>query len=556
MAKTDLLKRARQALPLLIFLAGMLPILLHLGTAGLFETSEARYASVARQMIDSGDWLTPVQNGLKHLTKPPVTYWLSALGMQIFGINEFGARFFLAVAAGLTALGTFLIGRLFFGTLSGLAAALVLITSLFFQAQFRGLTTDPFLAAAETMMVLCFFNWLNGHHRRWQYAFWLLAALAFMVKGPPALLPLAGLIPAALLTGQKQAVKNLFSFKPGWAIFAVAGLGWYLLLAMMNDGLLSYFLIDETINRVASTTHKRTAPFYFFLVLLPAGVFPWFSFLFVSIKEKIKEFKTDPAAVYMLFWVAIPLVIFSLSRSKLAGYALPLLVPVALLTGEAVRKAFFSQEQEDADQAAYHCIGIAAVASLIGMALSVWGYNNFTGFRVIAQTAIFAGMFWLFSSLVLLAFIIKRSRRGMLVMLAMIVPGFMFFILHGIRGNEPYRDNRYLTSQWLLLKRIATLPETQKLILVDEAIEGWYFYVGRPVRTFNIPRITRFNNQRAGELVLGDLEAFKKAIDSDTLLVLPAKSVEHYEGLTGMNLQIVTGEGKWKIVAPSRKQGG
>ena len=116
MAKTDLLKRARQALPLLIFLAGMLPILLHLGTAGLFETSEARYASVARQMIDSGDWLTPVQNGLKHLTKPPVTYWLSALGMQIFGINEFGARFFLAIAAGLTALGTFLIGRLFFGT--------------------------------------------------------------------------------------------------------------------------------------------------------------------------------------------------------------------------------------------------------------------------------------------------------------------------------------------------------------------------------------------------------------------------------------------------------
>jgi hypothetical protein len=229
---------------------------------------------------------------------------------------------------------------------------------------------------------------------------------------------------------------------------------------------------------------------------------------------------------------------------------------MALMVGEAVRKAFFSQNNENYDQAAWHCTGIAAITSLIGMGLSVWGYQNFSGFRVIAQTAIFAGMFWLFASLVMLAFIIKRSRHGMLAMLAIIVPGMMFFVLHGIRGNEPYRENRWLTSQWMLLKRIATLPESQKLILVDEMIEGWYFYAGRPVRTFNIPRITQFDNQLAGELVLGDLEAFKKAIDSDTLLVIPDKSIKHYEGLTGMDFEIITGEGKWKIVAPSRKQGG
>ncbi|MDD3147990.1 MAG: glycosyltransferase family 39 protein [Candidatus Riflebacteria bacterium] len=556
MAKTDFLKRLRQFLPLLVFLAGMLPVLLHLGTAGLFETSEARYASVARQMIDSGDWLTPRQNGLKHLTKPPVTYWLSALGMKLFGINEFGARFFLSVAAGLTALGTFLIGRLFFGTLSGLIATLVLITTLFFQIQFRGLTTDPFLAAGETLMVFCFFSWLNSQRQRWLYSFWLMAALAFMIKGPPALLPLAGLIPAAIMTGQKQSIRQLFLHKAGWAIFLVAGLGWYLTMAMMNSGLLSYFLIDETLKRVASSSHRRVAPFYYFLVLLPAGIFPWVSFFFVSLKERIKEFRDDPAAVYLLLWLVAPLVVFSLSRSKLAGYALPLLVPMALMVGEAVRKAFFSQNNENYDQAAWHCTGIAAITSLIGMGLSVWGYQNFSGFRVIAQTAIFAGMFWLFASLVMLAFIIKRSRHGMLAMLAIIVPGMMFFVLHGIRGNEPYRENRWLTSQWMLLKRIATLPESQKLILVDEMIEGWYFYAGRPVRTFNIPRITQFDNQLAGELVLGDLEAFKKAIDSDTLLVIPDKSIKHYEGLTAMDFEIITGEGKWKIVAPSRKQGG
>ncbi len=559
MAKTDRWKGLKPflplLLPLLVFLAGTLPVLLHLGTAGLFETSEARYASVARQMADSGNWLTPRQNGLKHLTKPPVTYWLSAMGQQLFGSNEFGARFFLAPAAGLTAAGTFLIGQMFFGRLAGLSAALVIITSLFYQAQFRGLTTDPFLAAAETFMVFFFFSWLGHQCRRWQYAFWLMAAIAFMIKGPPALLPLAGLIPAALLTGQKPAMKKLFSDPLGWAIFVIFGMGWYLVVAFQNPGLLSYFLIDETVSRVASSAHKRTAPFYYFLVLLPAGVFPWVSFFLVSLKQKIKEFRADPAAVYMLLWLGVPLIIFSLSRSKLGGYALPLLVPVALLTGEAVRQIFFSQKPEDSETAARHCIGIAAFASLAGMAMSVWGYNNFAQFRIISQTAIFAGIFWLFASLVLLAFIIKKSRPGMLLVLAMIVPGFMFFILHGIKGNEPYREHRYLTSQWLLLKRIATLPQAQKLILLDEMIEGWYFYTGRPVRTFNINRITQFDKERAAELVLNDVEALKSALDSDTLLVMPAKSVARYEELTGMQMQIITGEGNWKIVAPVRKQG-
>jgi len=542
-------------LPLLVFIAGTLPVLLHLGTAGLFETSEARYASVARQMVDSGDWLTPRQNGLKHLTKPPVTYWLSAMGQQIFGSNEFGARFFLAPAAGLTAVGTFLIGQMFFGRLAGLTSALIIISSLFYQTQFRGLTTDPFLAAAETFMVFFFFSWLAHQCRRWQYAFWLTAAIAFMIKGPPALLPLAGLIPAALLTGQKPTMKKLFSDPIGWSIFVVFGMGWYLVMAFQNSGLLSYFLIDETVSRVASSTHRRTAPFYYFLVLLPAGVFPWVSFFLVSLKQKIKEFKTDPAAVYMLLWLGAPLVIFSLSRSKLAGYALPLLVPVALLTGEAVRQIFFSQKPEDSETAARHCIGISAFASLAGMAMSVWGYNNFAQFRIISQTAIFAGIFWLFASLVLLAFIIKKSRPGMLLVLAMLVPGFMFFILHGIKGNEPYREHRYLTSQWMLLKRIGTLPQAQKLILFDEMIEGWYFYTGRPVRTFNIARITQFDKERAAELVLNDIETLKSKLDSDTLLVMPAKSVAHYEELTGMQMQIITGEGNWKIVAPVRKQG-
>ena len=546
---------AFKALGLLIFLAGMLPVLYHCGSAGLFETSEGRYASVARQMLDSNDWLTPRHNGLRHFTKPPVTYWLGAAGMKLFGINEFGARFFLSVAAGATALATWYLGRLLFCKVTGLMAALVMVSSIYFQTQFRGLTTDPFLAFFETLMALAFFAYLNKQKKRWYITFWLAAAAAMLTKGPPGLLPLAGLIPAALLTGYKPRLKTLFGSIAGWVIFVVFGLGWYLLVAIMNPGLLSYFVIDETIKRVASDTHQRSAPFYYFLVLLPVGIFPWSGYLLSALKTQIGRFRKSRSATFLLLWIGVPLLIFSLSRSKLAGYTLPLLVPLALLTAQALRQTFLRAKQSDGDYQFGYFKAVAAIVGVCGLAMIVAGYQRYDEFVTIAKIAIFAGTFWLFAAAFLGWFIARRHRVGVLAVCCLLAPGLMFFVLPGLKGNEAYAPNRYLTSHWLLLKRIATLPAGQKIICVDKMIEGWYFYTGRSVITWDVERNTGFDKEAATGLVLNGDEALRKAVDSDTILVLPEKAYARVEALLDCELKTITGEGNWLVVIPMRKTG-
>ena len=546
---------AFKSLGLLIFLAGMLPVLFHCGTAGLFETSEGRYASVARQMLDSGNWMTPHHNGLRHFTKPPVTYWLGAAGMKLFGTNEFGARFFLSVAAGATALATWYLGKLLFCKVTGLIAALVLISSLYFQTQFRGLTTDPFLAAFETLMALAFFSYLNKQKKRWYITFWLAAAAAMLTKGPPGLLPLAGLIPAALLTGYKPQLKKLFGSIAGWVIFVVFGLGWYLLVAIMNPGLLSYFLIEETVKRVASNTHQRSAPFYYFFVLLPAGLFPWSGYLLLALKEQIAKFRQSRSATFMLLWIGVPLLIFTLSRSKLAGYTLPLLVPLALLTAHKLRQTILKAAEGDNTNSCRYFKALAILTGLGGVAMLVAGYQRHAEFKSIAQIAMFSGVFWLFAAAFLGWFAAKNHRVGIIAVSCLLVPGLMFFVLPGLRGNEAYANNRYLTSQWLLLKRIATLPAGQKIICIDKMIEGWYFYTGRNVITWDIERNTGFDKETATALVLNGDEALRAAVDTETMLVLPEKQQARVETILGCELKTITGEGNWRVVIPMRKTG-
>jgi len=544
---------AFKSLGLLIFLAGMLPVMFHCGTAGLFETSEGRYASVARRMLDSGDWLTPRHNGLRHFTKPPVTYWFAAAGMKIFGINEFGARFFLSIAAGATALATWYLGKLLFCRVTGLIASLVLISSIYFQTQFRGLTTDPFLAAFETLMALAFFAWLSRQKKRWYFTFWLATAAAMLTKGPPGLLPLAGLIPAALLTGHRLQLKKLFGTAAGWAIFVIFGLGWYLLVAFMNPGLLSYFLIDETVKRVASDAHQRSAPFFYFLILLPAGIFPWTGYLLMALKDQIGRFRKSCSATFMLLWVGVPLLIFTLSRSKLAGYTLPLLVPLALLTAQMLRQTLL--RANPVTTRLRYFAGLAIVVGIAGAALIIAGYQRLDEFKNIAQIAIFSGVFWLFAAAFLGWFVHKGHRVGAIAVSCLLVPGLMFFVLPGLHGNEAYANNRYLTSQWRLLKRVATLPAAQKIICIDKMIEGWYFYTGRDVITWDVERNTGFDKEATAALVLNGDDALRRAVDNDTMLVMPEKHFERVKAILDCDLETLTGEGNWRVAIPRRKTG-
>jgi 4-amino-4-deoxy-L-arabinose transferase-like glycosyltransferase len=128
----------------------------YLGASALWDEDETLYASCAREMLQRNDWVVPMFNGRMFPDKPPLMFWLMMAGYELFGINEFGARFFSAVLGVGTALLTYHLGRLLFNPRIGLWAGLICASSIIFTVSARAATVDSALVFVTTLAVLCF----------------------------------------------------------------------------------------------------------------------------------------------------------------------------------------------------------------------------------------------------------------------------------------------------------------------------------------------------------------------------------------------------------------
>ena len=310
------------------------------GQRALWESSEGRYGEVGREMVVSGDWLVPTIAGHLHMTKPPYTYWMIAGGMKIFGVNEWGARFFLC----LTFFGTILcVGELAwtagFGRKQALAAAVIYATGAMTFASGRVLTTDAFLTFWETLGILGAWKvWWGPAERRsrWRWVFWLAFGMAFLTKGPPGWLPFLAIIAFQIMRRDKDRPR-LFGVLP-FVSFLFISLSWYLTVIVRRPELLEYFLKDELIDRVATNVHQRDAPFYIYYPILLLGPGPWI-LLWPEVFRRVRaswkrEWRLLPDwQFFAALWVLLPFVVFEFSKSRMPLYVLPLFAPICLAFG-------------------------------------------------------------------------------------------------------------------------------------------------------------------------------------------------------------------------------
>ncbi|HEX5132137.1 MAG TPA: glycosyltransferase family 39 protein [Candidatus Krumholzibacteria bacterium] len=253
------------------------------GSRGLFETTEGRYAEVAREMVATGDWITPRLDGAEHWSKPPLAYWTIALGIRAAGPNGWGVRGFNIIAFLATVLATCGIGAAMWDRDSGRLAALVTATAPFMVVGLNSVSTDMPLAMWEVAAVFCFWSALRPgarHPARWVNAMWIAFGLAFLTKGPPGLLPLAVIaIFAAVVRRRGQFVPRLVRIE-GLAFFLVLAFGWYALVVARDPSLAGYFLGEEVWGRVATSMHHRNPQWYKPLVIyilpLSIGLGFWF----------------------------------------------------------------------------------------------------------------------------------------------------------------------------------------------------------------------------------------------------------------------------------------
>jgi len=452
----------------LLALAAFSIIAYNLGTASLFETSEGRFASVSRSMLDSGDWITPRLNGIAHFTKPPLTYWASAVGMKLFGINEFAAKCFLPFTAALTVIGCYQIGILLMSTKAALSAAFALLTSLFFIEQFKGLTCDPLLALFETWMVWALIRYHQRPGKRTAVMFWAFAGLGMLTKGPPALIPLLGILPAFWLCKNLKGLKKLLSNKIGWIYFSIIGLGWFLLVIFLNTDLLKYFIVDETINRFTSQVFHRNGSWHYFIWVLLVGTFPWTPFFIGGIIKAYREYRTnhDFSSCLLILWLFIPFIFFSLSASKRTAYILPLLIPACLLTGKYIGRMLNFDEDEPFAYKLESAITLIFMA-LVAVALIFCSLSGVIIDLKIAKLGILLAGYFLFLATFGYYFMRLGIAKGIVMILGITVPGAMVFILPAIFGGEEVIKERYIPGYRELLRYVATLPANTPLVCIQ-----------------------------------------------------------------------------------------
>lgn len=311
-------------------------LFVHLGSFGVLESSDARYADIAREMMQADDYLNPVLMGIHHYHKPPLTYDITILGYKLFGANAFGARFFLQIALLIQMLLVFELYKLLFHDKQGaLFAALIYFSLPLVLISTRNLTTDAYL---NTFILSSLYFWVRYRQDQkmlFLYFFTISLALGFLTKGPVVLIiPLTFTLFYNRI--QRSTLKWTVHHVFAWLIFLIISGSWFFYLINKDIQFLNYFLGRHTVDRFSENAFDRSEPFWYFLVLTPLLGLPWLVILPFMIKKNIKNFNTRSIYFVLLMSVVLPLLFFSISSSKRILYILPVFSLMAILSSRLI----------------------------------------------------------------------------------------------------------------------------------------------------------------------------------------------------------------------------
>jgi 4-amino-4-deoxy-L-arabinose transferase-like glycosyltransferase len=331
-----------------LLLGGFCGFLFFFGLAsfGLIGADEPRYAQVAREMLARHDWITPTLDGKPWLEKPPLYYWQAMLAYSIFGVSDWAARLPSAVDATLMVAAVYFFLKRFRPGFH-LDGALMIASAAGVVGFARAASTDMPLAAMFSIALLAWYAWYESQSRRYLALFWCSLALGTLAKGPVALLLVAIVI---LIFAAAKGDYRLLSrtlWLPGIVLFLALALPWHIAVQIKNPDFFRIFILQHNFARFGTNLYRHSEPFWYYVPVALLGLIPWTVFATASFAESVRIWwrereqmleSKDALNVFLVIWLAIPVLFFSISRSKLPGYIVPALPAGTLLLAEYVRR--------------------------------------------------------------------------------------------------------------------------------------------------------------------------------------------------------------------------
>ncbi|MEI8295579.1 MAG: phospholipid carrier-dependent glycosyltransferase, partial [Alphaproteobacteria bacterium] len=276
---------ASVALSVLIFLYYSIM----LGDRSFATPDEARYVEISREMLVTGDFVTPRLNGVKYFEKPPLFYWLQAGVMKVFGSSEFAMRMVtVAIAVG-GVVATFAFAASIYGLLVGAVAALILATSPLYFGLAHLIILDMSASVFVTLSLFSFYKAITStstHRRRlWFWGFAVACGLGVMTKGVMAL-ALPGPVIVAWLTATKQwgRLRPFYPFSSLIIFFSIV-IPWHAAVSLANPEFAYKYFIVEHFLRFTTNHHEHYQPIWYFVPVVLLGLFPWIAAAFVRYRN-------------------------------------------------------------------------------------------------------------------------------------------------------------------------------------------------------------------------------------------------------------------------------
>jgi 4-amino-4-deoxy-L-arabinose transferase-like glycosyltransferase len=472
------------SLGLLIFAAALL-FFAGLGRLPLIEPDEGRNAEVGREMVVSGDWITPHYNGFAYLDKPAVYFWMVAASLKTFGVSEGAARFPSALMALATMLLVWFLARRMFGNSVGLRAGLVFAACPLALILAREVIFDMTLTFLVTVAIVAF--WLveeSDFHAPWFDALMFAAmGVAVITKGfVGILIPLIAIL---IYEAARGSWREWLRLRWGWGllIFIAVALPWFIAVSVRNPDFPLYAFWNESLKRFTTGASHRGGGVLYYIPVFLGGFFPWSLFLLLAGYNRLRRWRefrqqANRPIIFLLCWAAWVFVFFSLSHSKLPTYFLPAVVPLSILMGMVWRDVGEGPRSRPPDWLTAGFALLLGMGVLVAFASHSWLYTHYqvrlakklhsNVLELVQPSLLYTGM--ILAALGFLGRRLAAQVRGRTLAVATFTLATVIVPTMVLRWYTPLRLVAEGASSRRLAAAILTSPER------DLPVFGYYYY--------------------------------------------------------------------------------